>query len=108
MTEGLKAFWRRLTPSQRLWLAVFPRRDIPDLDEEKVLSLVEGLESREALVVKLRFGFGCTPATMEQIARRVPRLDGEVGVSPEMVRKLRDSALRHLRRRRAAWERARR
>ena len=36
-----------LTPAQRLWGDLFGLRGIPDVDEARVLALVEGLPGRE-------------------------------------------------------------
>jgi len=99
-----------LTPSQSLWVEAFgrPGKYAPDLDSAKVEAMIDSLpDSREKLAVRLRFGFEGTPATLEEIGKRLPRADGTLGVSRETARKILAVAMRHLRRRRACWEAAR-
>lgn len=101
-----------MTPSQRLWVAVFgrPGEQAPALDREKVSAVVDSLpDMRERMVVRLHFGFDEAPLTMEQIGKRLPRADGGLGVTRETARKILTMALRHLRhsKRRRSWEEAR-
>ena len=99
-----------LTPSQRLWAELFGLLGIPELDEGKVLSIVDSLPAREGLVVRLRFGFGSRPLTLEKVGGRLPRTSGGMGVSREIVRRELERALKRLRhpRRWQAWQDARR
>jgi DNA-directed RNA polymerase sigma subunit (sigma70/sigma32) len=101
---------RDLTPAQRLWAEVFGLRGIPELDEDKVKALVDGLPGRCPQVVRLRYGFGCRALTMDRVGRRLTRRDGRVGVSREIVRRELKRAIRLLRHpsRRHVWEAARR
>jgi hypothetical protein len=97
-----------LTPSQRLWGDLFGLRGIPELDEGQVLALVDGLPGRCPRAVRLRYGLGCRPHTMEKVGRRLPRKGGGVGVSREIVRRELKRATRLLRHpsRRGSWQEA--
>lgn len=99
-----------LTPAQALWAELFGLRGIPELDERKVLEMVDSLPERRRLVVRLHFGFGKRrPLSQEAIGKRLPRAGGGTGVSREIVRRELDKALSELRRPRLkrAWMEAR-
>ena len=101
---------RELTPSQRLWAEIFGLEGIPKLKEEKVLSLISSLPSREALAIRLRFGFQRRPLTFKKLGKKLPRTrEVRVGVSKQMAMLILAKALRYLRHpsRRRAWEEAR-
>lgn len=93
--EGVK---QEITPSQKLWAEVFGLVGIPELDEGKVLAVVDSLPGRQRLVVRLRFGFGGRPLSLEKIGKRLPRAGGSQGVSRETARLELKQALRTLRR----------
>jgi DNA-directed RNA polymerase sigma subunit (sigma70/sigma32) len=99
---------RDLTPSQRLWGDLFGLRGIPELNEAKVMALVDALPGRCPQVVRLRYGLGCRPLTMERVGRRLPRKGGGMGVSREIVRRELKRATRLLRHpsRRGSWQEA--
>lgn len=103
--------WQRLTPGQRLWVAVFGIYGLPRLDERKVLAIVDSLPPREAETVKLRFGFKEGPLTLREIGERLSRADKrrQEGVSREIARLELLRAIRRLKhpKRRQAWEEAR-
>ena len=86
------------TASQRLWAEAFGP-SVPELDEAKVLAIVDRLPQHQGLTVRLRFGFGGRrPLSLEQLARRLPRLNSsKVGVSRETARLELKTALRRLR-----------
>ena len=90
--------WQELTPSQRVWAEVFGLKGLPELDEHRVLAIVNRLPRREATVVRLRFGFQGVPLTYDGIGRQLPRADGKTGVSREIARQELRKALRRLRR----------
>lgn len=98
-----------LTASQKLWGEVFGLAGIPELDEKKVLSLVAGLPEREALAVRLRYGFKGRPLSLDRVKEKLPRADGRIGLSREMTRLILRRAIRILRhpRRCQDWEEAR-
>lgn len=103
-----KSQWLKLTPSQRLWIEAFGLLGLPRLDNSKVLVIVDHLPWREAITIKLKYGFEGEPQTLKQIGKYLPRIDGGVGVSKEMSRLLLNQALRRLRnpRWRHCWEEA--
>ncbi|MFQ5826679.1 MAG: sigma factor-like helix-turn-helix DNA-binding protein [Dehalococcoidia bacterium] len=98
-----------LTPEQRLWRAVFPRRDIiPRLDGGRVRQILDTLSERERKVLRLRFGFEGGPWSLRDVARVLPRAEGGVGVKRERVWQMEKEALKALRRPRLrkAWREA--
>ncbi|NWF78140.1 MAG: hypothetical protein HXY36_06085 [Chloroflexi bacterium] len=104
-----EAKWQKLTPAQRLWLEVFGLQGLPDLDQRKVLSIVDSLPAREARVVRLKYGFEGTSSTLKEIGKKLIRADtGEIGVSKEIARLELKKALHRLKhpRRRKEWEEA--
>ena len=95
---------QRLTAAERLWLEVFGPRGLPELDEEKVRAIVDGLPERERTVVYLRLWFGRhRPLSFEDIGKKF-------SLSRETVRLDFKQAVRHLRNpsRRKLWEEAKR
>ena len=104
----MEKMWRHLTPEQRLWSEVFGfnPQGIPDLDGARVRAMVDALPNREAQAVRLRFGFGGRPQSLQKVATQLPRVNGTVGVSREIVRRELERALRRLRGRRKAWQEA--
>ncbi|MDD4986016.1 MAG: sigma factor-like helix-turn-helix DNA-binding protein [Dehalococcoidales bacterium] len=92
-----KSQWLKLVPSQRLWVEVFGIVGLPTLDNDQVLTIINRLPQREAITVKLKFGFEGKPLTLRQIGKSLPRADGDIGVSREMARLLLNQALRRLR-----------
>lgn len=101
---------KSLTPSQKLWGEVFGLAGIPELDEKKVLFLVSKLPPREALAVRLRYGFQGRPRTLKEVGERLPRaFSCRMGVCRETARHMLAMARIHLRHysRRRDWEECR-
>lgn len=91
---------KKLTPSQKLWAEVFrcSYAKVPPLDEQKVRSIIDTLfDVRERTVIYLRFGFDGPPLTMEEVASKLPRADGGMGISRQNATYYLDKALGHLR-----------
>lgn len=72
-----------------------PEEEVHDPEEEyarkelyeKFLEMLEGLTPRESLILKLRFGFGCSDHTLEQLAKMFD-------VSRERIRQIEAKAIR--------------
>ncbi|MDP2954029.1 MAG: hypothetical protein Q8O76_12025, partial [Chloroflexota bacterium] len=103
---------RKLSASQKLWVEVFGLPGIPEVDEARVLAIVDSLPQRQALAVRLRFGFGGQrPLSLQKAGLRLARLrSGSMGVSRETARLEIKAALRRLRSAglRRTWQEARR
>jgi len=96
-----------LTPAQRLWADAFGPREVPLLQEERVLELVRALpDRRERQVVLSRYW---ERKSIRAIGAGLECADGKVGVSREVVRRTLAQALRRLKHpaRRHLWEEAR-
>lgn len=92
--------WRKLSPAQRLWWAVFRDPNPPRLDERRVWALVQDrLDGQERRALELRFGLkGGRPRSLPEVGRQLPRADGTgVGMSGEGARQKIERALRKLR-----------
>jgi len=91
-----------LTSVEKLWIEVFGPRGLPELDEKKVVAIVESLPERERLVVYLRFAGSKRLRSFSSIGEKL-------SLSRETVRLNLKQAIRHLRHpnRRRAWEEAR-
>jgi len=100
--------WRKLTPSQRLWVETFGIYGLPKLDEKKVLAILDSLPERERVVIRLKFGFEGEMHTFGEIGKRLNRADRRnlAGVSREIARLELRKAIRDLRHSkwRKAWE----
>ena len=98
---------KKLTPSQSLWAEVFGPLGIPDLDEAKVLSLLECLDERHRLAICLRFGFKGRPMTFAKMAGRLPSSYGRgIGLTKERARQLVHEGVTTLKRYRGRWKNA--
>ena len=93
-----------LTASERLWVEVFGIRGLPELDEEKVVGIIDELPERQRTVVYLRYGFGGhRPRSFEAIGKKLSRSRETVRLNFREARR----RLRHASRQRA-WEEAKR
>jgi len=98
-----------MTPEQVLWAELF-HGEPPSLDVERVAAIIDSLpDMRERAVVRLRYAFEGSPLSLKEIGRRLPRADGDLGLSRQSVQVILASALGRLRHsiRRRAWEQAR-
>jgi len=81
-----------LTPTQRLYEAIFgelPPRDMEDADLPELLDVLETITEREAKILKMRFGLACEAMTRSKIA-------AEFHVGDERIRQIEAKALRKL------------